>query len=408
MTKNIWIISEYIDTPYNGYMVRHFYMGKEFLQLGYNVTIITSNFTHTRINNLVVNDLYKIELIDNIKYLWIKTCKYKNSHDKKRILNWLIFTYRLFFNLPIYKLEKPDFIIVSSPSIFPFLPAYIWAKKYNAKIFFEVRDIWPLSIVEIGNINKFHPFIKIMELIEKFIYSKADKIITLLPYFNNYLKEIGFFNKKAVYIPNGMPHKLFKENEKIPDPILNQIPKNKFIVMYAGSFTKGKALYSLIKAAYILKEYNNIYFILLGKGGGEKKLKDLTNTMKLNNINFITPISKTQIQKVLKLVDVCYLSFKKISVFKYGISPNKIFDYMYAKKPILNSFSGKGDLVNLAKCGITVEAENPKILAKGILKFYTTKKSEMLKLGKNGKNFLMKNHLFEKLALRYIEKCFYD
>ncbi|HRV05220.1 MAG TPA: glycosyltransferase WbuB, partial [Candidatus Ratteibacteria bacterium] len=98
------------------------------------------------------------------------------------------------------------------------------------------------------------------------------------------------------------------------------------------------------------------------------------------------------------LFDVCYIGWRDKNLYRYGVSANKLFDYMYSGKPILHSFNGKGDIVQITNCGITVKAENPEAIADGIMKLYNMSKEERKKLGENGKNYVVKYFNYEFLA----------
>jgi len=137
---------------------------------------------------------------------------------------------------------------------------------------------------------------------------------------------------------------------------------------------------------------------LVGKGTEEKKLKGLASNKKLSNITFLPPVPKNQVQEILKFSDICYLGWRRKRLYRFGISANKIFDYMYSGVPILHSFSGDGDIVKQAQCGITVEAENPKAIAEGILKLCKMTERERKKLGENGRKYVLKYHTYEKIA----------
>ncbi len=399
--KTVWIINEYAGSPYHGMEYRHYYVGKKLLEYGFNVYIIAASFSHLFFKKPNVNSDFNVENIDGIDYLWLKTPKYESSHDKKRVLKWLIFLYKTYLKLPIRSLRKPDFIIASSPSLFPILSAYKWSKKLKAKFLVEIRDIWPLTLVELGGYSPRHPFIKLMESIERFAYKKADKIISVLPLFNKYLEDIGYNPDKFVYIPNGICIDELSEKEPLPRNIMDRIPMNKFLITYAGTFGKANALEYLIEAAKLLKDNSNIRFMLVGKGSEEGRLRNMVENLKLNNVTFIPPVSKRQVQEILKLSDVCYIGWLKKKIYTYGISANKIFDYMYTGTPILHSYSGKADIIKQARCGISVEAENPKAIAQAILKFYNISSLERKEMGKRGKNYLLKFYTYEKIAEKF-------
>ena len=401
--KTLWIINEYAGSPYHGMEFRHYYLGKELVKRGYNVYIITASYSHLFYNKPEIKEDFTIENIDGINYLWIKVPEYKNSHDKKRVLKWFIFTFKTYFKLPMDQLSKPDVILVSPMAPFPIISGYKWAKKFKAKLLYEVKDIWPLTLIEIGGYSQNHPFIKLMEWFEKFAYKKADKVISVLPLAWKHMEQQGMDRNKFVYIPNGIDPEDYIINEPLPKEIEEKIPKDKFIVAYTGTIGKANALEYLIDAAYKLKDYKDIVFLIVGKGMEENNLKNKAKALGLNNVIFSPPVKKTQVQSVLKLIDVCYIGLRNEKIFEFGVSPNKLFDYMYAGKPILYAINSGNRPVEEANCGISVDAENPDAIANGILKLYNLSQEERSKLGENGKNYVLKNHTYKQIANRFEE-----
>lgn len=393
-SKTIWIINEYAGSPYHGMEFRHYYLSKELIKKGFNVYIITASFSHLFKNPPKVTKSFQLEEVDGINYLWIKVPEYKYSQDKKRVLKWLVFTTKLFF-LSFHKLNKPDFIILSPMQTLPIFPAYFLAKKYNAKLLFEVKDIWPLTLIELGGYSKNNPFIKILSFAESFAIKKSDLILSVLPGYGNYLREKGF-NKDFIYLPNGVSLDEMEKIEPLDNKISDMIPKNKFIVGYAGSIGLANALDSFIDAGILLKDYRDIVLIIVGEGEEKDKLIKKANDYK--NIIFLSSIPKRKIQSLLMLFDICFIGWKKQGIYKYGVSPNKIFDYMYVGKPILEAISTEESLVLKANCGLQVEAENPKKIAEGILKLYSMSFDKRKILGENGKKYVLENHSYNMLS----------
>lgn len=395
--KNIWIINEYAGGPHFGMEFRPFYISRALQKLGYDVTIITASYSHLFKNLPEVNKKYEIQEIDGVKHLWIKVPHYSSSHSKKRILKWFVYTYSLFF-LPIKKLTKPNFIIVSPMQTMPIYPAYRWAKKFNSKLIFEIKDIWPLSVIELGNYSPKHPFIKFLKYFEKFAIQKSDAIVSVLPNYGEYLKDEGY-NKNFNYIPNGVDLEEMQNIKPINPLVEEKIPNNKFIIGYTGTIGIANAMQYLIDAAILLKDNKNIFFVIVGDGGDKEKLMQQTNN--LDTILFLNAVPKQQVQSVLKKFDVCYMGMEEKSVYKYGISPNKIFDYMYSAKPILFCINSPNNVIELAHCGISVNKLEPGLIAEKVLQLYNMSKTDRENLGQNGKNFVMQNHTFDILAQRY-------
>ncbi|SMP14003.1 Glycosyltransferase involved in cell wall bisynthesis [Desulfurobacterium pacificum] len=395
--KIVWFINEYAGSPKYGMVFRHYYLGKELVNLDYNVWIISANYSHLFYNYPHV----KRENIDGINYYWIDVIKYPHAHSKKRVLKWFQFSTKLFRQLRF--LPKPDYIYVSSPFLLPIVPAYFYSKKYKAKLIFEVRDIWPLTLVELGGYSWKHPFISFMRKIELFALKKSDSIVSVLFNFGKYLSDLGL-KRDWHYIPNGVAMKDVVE-EELPKTFISKIPKNKFIVAYTGTIGWANSLDTLLGAAEILRDRKDIAFVIVGKGKEKQRLISIKEKKMLNNVVFLEPITKGQILAFLKnFVDITYVGLRRKKLFKYGVSPNKIFDYMLAKKPIIHAIDVPNDLVSQAGCGISVKAESPKAVADAILKLYEMPKEKRERLGENGYSFLLKNHTYEKLAEKLVKE----
>ena len=392
----IWIINEYAGSPYHGMEFRHYYIGKELVKRGYKVYIITASYSHLFINPPSVCRSYKIENVDGINYVWIKVPQYKNSLDKMRVLKWFVFAFKTLF---VRNLEKPDIIIVSPMAPFVSIPAYILARKNRAKFVFEVKDIWPLSIVELKVVSKKHPLIKLMEWSEIFSIRKADCIVSTLRNYSIYLLEKGIL-KEFKYINNGIETNLSDCNIEFS---FMKIPENRFVVGYTGNIGISNSVEYLLRAAQLLNSKgfrDKIYYVLVGDGYDKKRFeKDYTD----NNIVFWPPVPKNCVNKILQMFDVCFKGSPKKKIYEYGVSAYKIFDYMLAAKPILHSYSGEGDLIKEANCGITVEAENPEAIAEGILKLYNMSPEERKRLGENGRKYVLEHHTYEKIADKFEE-----
>lgn len=396
--KNIWIINEYAGSPYHGMIFRHYYLSKELIKYGYNVTIITASYSHFLNKLPQINGKFTLENIDGINYVWIKVPHYKNSQDKKRVLKWFLFTYSL-FNLPLSKLYKPDVIIASPSETLPVYPSYKLSKKFKSKLIFEVRDIWPLTIIQLGGYSPNNPFIKILKYCEKIGIEKSDLIISVLPNYGDYLKSEGY-NKNFVYLPNGINLEEFETVENLDRKFQEIIPLNKFIVGYTGKIGISNAVHYLVEAGKLLKQYKDISIIIVGDGSEKNKLVEQTKGYE--NIIFLPSLPKSQVQSILKKFNLCYIGLPKKSIFKFGVSPNKLFEYMYAGKPILYSIDSGISLVDKANCGLTIEPENPNSIVNGILRFYRMPENERIEMGKNGKNYVLENHTYEIIGKKLI------
>ena len=401
MSKTIWFINDYAGSPYHGMEFRNYYFAKEFVKLGYSVYIISASYMHLFKKLPEVYRSYTFEKIDGINYLWLKVPNYGESTDKRRVIKWFIFSAKL-FNLPLKQMKKPDFIIASPMATFLTIPAYRLAKKFDAKFIYEVKDIWPLSIIELGNISANNPLIKIMSWCEKFAIKKADLVVSSLQNYGEHLQKDLSINKDFLWINNGINLEEMQNTEALPESIKSLIPKDKFIIGYTGTIGIANTIDTLCQVANKMKDNTDILFVIVGDG--KEKINLINKYGKLDNILFIDPIPKAQVQSMLALFDVCYIGLKKEKLFRYGVSPNKLFDYMYSGKPILYAIdSGKSNIVDISNCGVSVEALNVDSIYKGIIQMYQLSQEEREKLGQNGKKYVLEHFIYEKLARRYVK-----
>lgn len=404
--KRVWIINQYAATPETGQGGRHYYFSKILAKLGYDVYLIAASYTHFSPKAIKFDGNLKIKDIDkNLHFVWVNVDTYDDAHSKRRIINWFIFSWKL---TTLHKsLPRPDVILYSSPSLIGYLGAERAAKNLNIPLAFEVRDIWPLTLCEIGGYSKNHPFIKFLAKVEKRAYKKSDFIISNLKNSYQHMQSLGMDPKKFTWIPNGFMRDIVENSEPLEQETIDQLPKNKFTVGYAGTFGVANSLDTFINAAAQLKSYSDIAFVLVGKGKLKNELIQQVQDLKLNNVYFIDAIPKIQVQSILQTFDVCYIGLTKDSLFRFGVSPNKLFDYLYSGKPIIYAIdSGEYTPVTDAKAGIQVEPENEDQIAKAVLDLYHSTPNERSTMGQNGRKEAIKSYEFESLTHKLISVLF--
>jgi glycosyltransferase involved in cell wall biosynthesis len=400
--KTIWCISKYAIPPKYGAQGRLFYLSKFFNKQGNKSYVITCSESHL-INLPPQEKTIRKSVEYESETIFIKGLKFKNSLSKKRILSWFVFEWRLFRFILQYKkhITKPDVIIVSSMSILTIINGIIAKWKFNCKLIFEIRDIWPLSAIQIMGYSKYNPFIILLRMIEIYGYTKADYVTSTL---ENAVLHIQNSVKKKIkfkYIPQGYDPENFAQVEELPIGYLeNNIPKNKFIITYIGNIVAAYDLESLIDCAGKIAQIDkSIHFIVLGDGTHKKKLIEYAGN--LSNLSFLPRIKKSQLPFFLEKSDVVTNFLKNEPLFKFGVSPQKIIDYMYASKPILMSFSGYKTVVEVANCGIVAPSGDLEKICDAILYLKKLDPSELKKLGKNGKDYLENNLNWENISHEY-------
>ena len=400
MSSNIWYVSKYVAPPGSGTAGgRGYLLMKELAELGHRVSIITSD------SNLLaapphLETGYLFQQVDGIDLCWVRTMKYSVAKSARRILSWLHFEWRLLW-LPKHQLQKPDVVVVSSLSLFTVLNGLMWRVRYKCRLVFEVRDIWPLTITEEGGFKSFNPFVWGVGLIERLGYKYADAIVGTMPNLGEHVQQVLGYPKRVHCIPMGVGAAVFVSPEALPALYEDTyFPKGKFVVAHVGSIGITNALDTFLQCAQAMQDQPNIHFLLVGDG-------DLRETYRkqyvhLNNLSFGPRVAQSMVQSVLAKCDLLYFSVRVSKVWQYGQSLNKVIDYMMAGKPVVASYTGYPSMINEADCGSYVPAGDVLALKQEVQRYAGLPEEERLKIGARGKEWLVANRSYSKLAKQYL------
>ncbi len=393
--KSLWYIAQDSCPSKYGYGTAHHYIGKELLKSDIKINIISSSYNHGfNKKKAVSNKLFHYEVIDEINYIWIKSFVYNKRNGFLRILNWLIFTFLILF-IDKKKINKPDIIYFSSFSMIPIFTSIYLKLIYNSYLIVDIRDIWPLTLIEIGKKSKYNPLIMIIKFAEKLALKNADLITSTLPNYKQYLDE-NDIKTKVIILPQGIPYDIYNSKRKIKDKkILSELNNNYFKVCYSGSIGLSNNLENFFDAAIKLKDKKIKFFVL---GDGDLKnhfIKKCKNNM---NIIFIEKIKREYIYDFLSKCDLAYDSTMNKSIYKYGLSRQKWIDYLLSSLPIIVSFSGFRSIINECKCGKFIPSNSKEDLKKSILEFFNLDKSEIIKIGKRGNKYILDKRGFSNLV----------
>lgn len=396
------IISEHSTPASRGVYNRHFELAKELRRQGVETEVVVSSFHHffKKPYEVSKNLSFVSEDDGNDRAHVIKVLKYNGAHSYKRIINWLIFTFRLFiFRKSL--IRKDDVILISSPSPFPILFGLYYRLLKKSPMILEIRDIWPLTLIEIGGKSKFHPLILSMKILEYYGYKYSSAIVSTLAYANKHISSLTRRDVKFCCIPQGYDPELFdKKNALDPEYVRKYIPQDKFIICYAGTIALSNSLEVFIECSKLMQEYESILFLLVGEGQYRDHFQKLT--VDQSNIVFAPAINKNQVQSLLNHVDVTYDSIRESRLYDFGLSRNKWIDYMIASKPILFSGQRKGiTMISEADYVFIVPPENPVRLKDKIIELYKMDSNKLLEIGRRGKHFIEANRSYTKLASNF-------
>jgi glycosyltransferase involved in cell wall biosynthesis len=403
---NILLINQYAGGPEWGMEYRPYYFAREWVREGHAVTVISASFSHLRSSQPMIDGEFTHEQNGGINYIWCKT-PYYNGNGIGRVWNIIVFLYRLSKWKKIIRI-KPDVVIASSTHPADIFSARSIAEAYNAKLIWEVHDLWPLSPMELGGMSKWHPFILWMQYAENFACKASDRVVSILPKTLSHLEEHGMCVDKFKYIPNGIDPVEWScgSSLTLPAAHIEAISQarglGRFLVGYTGAHGVANALDTLLDTIKISSDLSVTWFFV-GTGSEKKRLHERVTMENIKHVEFLAPISKKSIPLFLKMMDALYIGLQHQSLFRFGISPNKLMDYMMAEKPIINSIKAGNDPVCEAKCGISVPPEDPEAIYKAVKTLLSMTPEERHTMGQRGRDYIEANQTFPLLADRFIK-----
>lgn len=387
---NIWILNHHALTPDMSGGTRHYDFAIELIKRGHTVTIVASSFHYSKYQEMkeYKDKEYLIEKIDGINFIWIKTTPYY-SNGISRVKNMISYTYKVLKYIPQLNLSQPDVIVGSSVHLFAVWAAYRLSSKYNIPFIMEVRDIWPQSLVDMG-MSKLHLFIILLGFLERYLYRKADKIISNLPYAYEHIKQ--FVSKeKFAWISNGVDLSNIK-----------YIPKaksEKIIIGYMGSLGIANSMDSFFETTNKFKNNKNIEFHIYGEGKLKQKYIDFVQNHNLNDtVKIMNLVPKNKVSDILNSFDVVYLSLKDSPLYRFGISLNKLFDYMASGRVIIFAGNSKNNPIKDAKAGYSIAPNDVESLEKTILEIYSLSQEKRNEIGQKIRHYAEQNYSIEVLV----------
>ena len=303
--------------------------------------------------------------------------------------------------------RRPDVIIGSSPHLFAALSAYLLAKLKGSRFFLEIRDLWPQVLVDMGAATENSFLVMLLRRIETLLYRSAEKIIVLSEGAGRYIARRGVEPERISLLPNGVYLEGFEVTENRESIRSRMGVSDKFVVMYAGAHGPANALEIIIQAAAIVKNEAEVVFVLVGDGPCKDELRRMVAEENLDNVKMLPAVPKSSLPNLLNAADALAITLRSVELFSYGVSPNKLFEYMAIGKPILCAVGGEvANLVTEANAGVIVEPEDPDALAQAVI--YLAENGDKRPVyGANGRKFVEKNfsrsRIVENLVSMWIQ-----
>lgn len=400
-------MSKYVILPAGeGPVSRGYGLMREFARMGYRAVIVTSDSMGKFDAPAATRALVFERLPGDVELCRVRTLKYVDSKSLRRLLSWADFEIEL-LRLRKGALPRPDALIVSSLSLLTILNGLRLRRRYRCRLIFEVRDIWPLSLIHLGGVSPRHPLVLLLGLVERIGYRRADAIVGTMPNLSEHVHQVTKRHLPVTCVPMGVDAEALGAPAPLPESYATKyLPDGRFTVAYAGSVGIANSLDVLFQLAESTADRDDIHYVVLGDG--ELLQEYIARYGRLPNLTFAPRLPKSQVQSFLSRCDLLYIPVSDSRMYRYGISPNKLIDYMLAAKPIVASYSGYPSMINEADCGVFVPSDDLPALLEAVMRYRTMSADEREQIGSRGRNWILENRSFRVLARNYLQVLFPD
>ncbi|MEM7253017.1 MAG: glycosyltransferase family 4 protein [Pseudomonadota bacterium] len=395
---NIWLVNQYAIPPTGQGGARHHNLALELSRRGHDVTILASPVSY--ITGRAAPGLDGIQDAGSgVRFRWIRSPDYRGN-SIGRVWNMVVFAARLLRRKWTAELPAPDVILGSSPHLFAAYAAARLAERWQVPFVMEIRDLWPETLITVGRFSERHPLVQVFRRLERACYRRARAIVSLLPNAARYLADYGVDEAKVHWVPNGVR---LAEYAAIAEPASSN---ERFCVMYAGTHGLANALDPIVDAAALLREpLPNVYFTFIGDGPAKAGL--MARAAHLPNVEFRSSVPRNEVAEVLSEADAFVISLLDTPLYQYGISLNKLHEFLAAGRPVVLSGNAPGNPLELAPVGRITPPNDAKAIADAVAELARLPASERIAMGRRGRQYAMDHHDFAVLAARY-EKALTD
>lgn len=393
--KKIWIWNHDATRMFSDKAGRHYWFAQKLKERGYSPVIFCANINHFTGEVRELRGTYEMDTVEDIPFIFVKTSPY-SGNGIDRIRNWISF-YRHLFDIYRDIMERmgaPDVILASSVHPLTMVAGVQIAKRIKVPCICEVRDLWPEAIFNVGQAREDSLIGRILKMGEYWIYRNADAMIFTKEGDVDYLREQGWLLeqggkvdiKRCYYINNGIDYKSYQE--QIQEQILGDqdLEDGRFHVVYAGTLRKVNNVENIIDAAILLRDYEDIEFLIFGEGVLREQLEQKVRNEGLTTVKFKGYVNRQYIPYILSRSSVNLLNYAQDCYnWKRGNSSNKMFEYLASGKPIISTVRMGYDILERYDCGFTLEECTAKCLAEKILQVKNLPKERCEEIGARAK-----------------------
>lgn len=398
--KVVWLLNHYAVEPSGSGGTRHYSLAKHAARHGYQIILIGASVEHlTGRQRLATGESKRLEESDGVTFLWLKTGRYKGN-GIGRIRNMLEYSWRVLRRSSTVDLPDPNIVIGSSVHPLAALAGQKIAHRYRVPFVFEIRDLWPETLIQMGRVSRGGLAAIVLRRLERWLCDKAERIVVLLPRAHEYLKRYDISAEKVVWIPNGAD----------PDesPYVSPEPKDPITLMYLGAHGTANGLDAILRA---IEEYNRqpgggrIHFRFVGEGPEKKRLQLVATSLGISDsVSFEPAVPRRQVPELAAEADAFLLNVRDLELYRYGFSFNKLFDYMAAGRPVVFAGCADDNPIAAAQAGFVVGADDVEGMAAAFFELVSLSFDARREMGLRGRRYL-EAHFSSRVLAERLVRC---
>lgn len=380
---------------------RTFEHTKRWVRSGAHVRVLTTapNFPTGKLFPGHRNSIFRREEFDGVETIRVWTYITANQGFVRRTLDYMSFMVTGF--VAGLFLRRIDVIICTSPQFFTACAAYLLSRFKRRPFVFELRDLWPDSILAVGAMRESFA-IRALRRLEYFLYRKAALIVSVTKSFKTVLESNGIPPDKIVVIPNGADLAAFEPGEKPAQLVERHSLQGKFVAAYIGTLGMAHGLDTILRTAERLRSDERIAFLLVGDGAERERLEAKARDLQLGNVIFAGPVGKEEVKQYWRLCDAALVLLKDRPVFRH-VLPSKIFEAMATARPIVLGVLGESaSVLEAARGGIVIPPEDPKALAEALQRLASSPQLAA-EMGARGRRYVEREFDRDQLAAAMLD-----
>ena len=398
----LWIVNHYAQEPSGPGGTRHYSLASHLKEYGWQTCILASSCEHnTGRQRLRRGEHHRSQRCNGVDFLWLRVAGEPCATGWQRFASMVLFACTLLKTSVTRGLPEPDVVIGSTVHPFAALAAFVLARRYRVPFVFEVRDLWPRTLVAMGAIRPGGLLDRGLGGLERWLAHRADRIIVLMQGGVDYFHALGIPLDRLLWLPNGA------ELPSTPPTPLRYQP-SPFQLLYCGAHGPANSLSTVLDAMALLQSRgigpDQLVLRLIGDGSSKASLQHRAQALGLSSVHFEPPVPKQVLGSLAAQADAFVVAMQPLpGLYRYGISFNKLFDYFSAARPIVSASCAAHDPVIAAKAGLVVPPDDPFALADAIYRMCHMPYEERQRFGSNGRAYLEAHHVYPLLTHRLAE-----